>query len=82
MSMFIFLPSEEGPRGFTKMVSRLSSNNLRAATNVELLNRRLVEVRLPKFKLDVKVEGLIPVGILICVPCIFGHLVRDILDVT
>ncbi|XP_037790931.1 LOW QUALITY PROTEIN: leukocyte elastase inhibitor-like [Penaeus monodon] len=60
MSMFIFLPSEEGPRGFTKMVSRLSSNNLRAATNVELLNRRLVEVRLPKFKLDVKVEGLIP----------------------
>ncbi|ROT77999.1 serpin serine protease inhibitor [Penaeus vannamei] len=60
MSMFIFLPSEDGPGGFAKMVSRLGGNNVRAATNGELLNSRLVELQLPKFKLDVKVKGLIP----------------------
>ncbi|XP_063592857.1 leukocyte elastase inhibitor-like [Penaeus indicus] len=73
MSMFIFLPSEEGPGGFTKMVSRLSANNLRAATNAELLNKRLVEVQLPRFKLNVKVKGLIPALMNIGITDIFSY---------
>lgn len=78
MSMFIFLPSEDGPGGFAKMVSRLGGNNVRAATNGELLNSRLVELQLPKFKLDVKVKGLIPVGILICSCSSFGETFLDV----
>ncbi|XP_037790929.1 leukocyte elastase inhibitor A-like [Penaeus monodon] len=56
MSMFVFLPSEEGPRGFANMVARLSGNNLRAATHKGNLSFRMVDVKLPKFKMEVEVR--------------------------
>ncbi|XP_042855999.1 leukocyte elastase inhibitor A-like [Penaeus japonicus] len=61
MSMFILLPSEEGPRGFAKMVARLSGNNLRAATYKDNLSFKTVDVQLPKFKMEIESkEELIP----------------------
>lgn len=63
MSMFILLPSEEGPRGFAKMVARLSGNNLRAATYKDNLSFKTVDVQLPKFKMEIESkEELIPVS--------------------
>lgn len=63
--MFILLPQEEGPQGFAKMVGRLSGNNLRAATFKNNLGFKLMDVQLPKFKMEVKLqESLIPVSVI------------------
>lgn len=72
MSMFVFLPTEEGPLGFARMVDRLSGNNLRAATHKGNLSFRTVDVKLPKFKMEVEIrEQFKPVSV-------YCHFVFDV----
>ncbi|XP_042857087.1 leukocyte elastase inhibitor B-like [Penaeus japonicus] len=61
VSMFLFLPAQEGPQGFANMVSRLSGNNLRASTHKKNLRKQNVDVKLPKFRMELKIsDELIP----------------------
>lgn len=63
VSMFLFLPAQEGPQGFANMVSRLSGNNLRAATHQRNLRKQDVDLKLPKFRMEMKLsDEMIPVS--------------------
>ncbi|XP_069989968.1 leukocyte elastase inhibitor [Penaeus vannamei] len=73
MSMFVFLPTEEGPLGFARMVDRLSGNNLRAATHKGNLSFRTVDVKLPKFKMEVEIREQFK-------PALKSMGIRDIFD--
>lgn len=61
VSMFLFLPVQEGPQGFANMVSKLSGNNLRAATHKKNLRKQDVDLKLPKFRMELKLaDEMIP----------------------
>lgn len=61
--MFLFLPDQEGPQGFANMVSRLSGNNLREAIHQENLRKKKVDLKLPKFRMEMKLsDEMIPVS--------------------
>lgn len=63
VSMFLFLPVQEGPQGFANMVSKLSGNNLRAATHKKNLRKQDVDLKLPKFRMELKLaDEMIPVS--------------------
>lgn len=74
--MFLFLPAQEGPQGFANMVSRLSGNNLRAATHKKNLRKQNVDVKLPKFRMELKIsDELIPVSaVIVRMICVCGDL--------
>lgn len=76
VSMFLFLPAQEGPQGFANMVSRLSGNNLRAATHKKNLRKQNVDVKLPKFRMELKIsDELIPVSaVIVRMICVCGDL--------
>merc|ERR1719187_1926045 len=60
-SMFVFLPLTEGQDGWKRMMDKLTSHNIRTASSKTRLEPRLVEVKMPRFKIETNVKSLIPV---------------------
>ncbi|ROT78002.1 serine proteinase inhibitor 7 [Penaeus vannamei] len=73
VSMFLFLPDQEGPQGFANMVSRLSGNNLREAIHQENLRKKKVDLKLPKFRMELKLSDEM-------LPALMDMGIRDIFD--
>lgn len=56
ISMFIFLPAANGPAGFVNMVNNLNGDTLQDAINPGNMIFSDVDVQLPKFKFQMKIE--------------------------